>query len=244
MKFDILATNTEHEISIGKISKKMAYHQAGYAAAIHIGNQHKKLPAVHFQVAIKPQSQNRQPASRMSGIIEGIFSKCAVNVEGGRLIQHLPLRFKEAVQNLSWYQQAEYCCALESDVANLLAGPLAEAKYIALRDGEVFKANLLNINALHFYNGSSEIELANKYLEYYLPNEAEREQKLAQLLKLAFNFVTDHDNWRKITALAKFIQGQTKAGIIPCEELISLLDSGVPLRRTDSLNLQTMVLCG
>lgn len=244
MKFDILTTNTQQKISIGKISKKMAYHQAGYAAAIHIGNQHKQLPTVHFHVAIKPELQNRQPNSCMTGIIEDIFCKCAVNLEGGRLIQPLPLRISEAVQNLSWYQQAEYCCALESDVVNLLAGPLAEAKYVALRDNEVFKANLLNINSLHFYNGSSAIELANKYMECYLPNEEERERKLAQLLMLAFNFVADHGNWRKIRALAEFIQSQTKAGVIPSKELISLLDSGLPLSRTDSLNLQSMELCG
>jgi hypothetical protein len=140
MKFDILATKTEHEISIEKISKKMAYHQAAYVTAIHFGNQQKQLPPVHFQVAIKPQVQDKQPTNRLTGMIEGIFSKCAVKTEGGRLIQFLPMRFSEAVQNLSWYQQAEYRCAFEADVTNLLAGPLAEAKYIALRDGEVFKA--------------------------------------------------------------------------------------------------------
>jgi hypothetical protein len=105
------------------------------------------------------------------------------------------------------------------------------------------KPSLVNLNALRFYSGNSEIELVNKYMECCLPDEAEREQKLAELFLAAFSFVDDSNNWRKITVLAEFIQCQTKAGVIPCEDLISLLDSGMPLRKTNSLNLQSMEFC-
>jgi len=44
MKFNTLATKAGQNIRIEKISKRMAYHQAGYAAAIHLGNQRKQLP--------------------------------------------------------------------------------------------------------------------------------------------------------------------------------------------------------
>jgi hypothetical protein len=244
MNYKTLAAKVAQDTGIEKISVRMAYHQAGYAAAIHFGNQDKQLPPVHFQMSIKPQPKDGQREdSRLAVIVEGFFSKYAVKLEGGRLIQNLPSSFAEAVHKMSWYQQTGYRCAFEADVINLLAGPLAEAKYIMMRDDEVFNVNLINLNALHFYNGSPELELANKYMACYLPNGDERKQKLDELFMSAFRFVDDKNNWRKITALARFIQHQTKAGIIHCEELVCLLDTGMPFSETNSLNLQTMEFC-
>jgi hypothetical protein len=40
---------------------------------------------------------------------------------------------------------------------NLLVGPLAEAKYVALRDNECFSNNLINVNALYNYGGTSDL---------------------------------------------------------------------------------------
>lgn len=243
MKFNTLATKVEQNTGIEKISKRMAYHQAGYAAAIHLGNQQKQLPPVHFQVAIKPQALDKEATHLLAGIVEGILSKFTVKVEGGRLIQSLPTWFSEALENLSWYQQAEYRCAFEADVTNLLAGSLAEAKYIALRDGEAFSANLVNLKALHFYTDRSDIDLINKYMASYLFDETEREQKLAELFLAAFRFVEKKGIWRKISTLAEFIQRQTKATVIQCEELISLLDSGELVDKAYLLDMQKMEFC-
>ena len=219
MKHNYIAIDVQQNTRID-IGWGNAYHQAGHAAAIYLGNQQKQLPAVHFQIIIKPQEHDRQPVDRFAGI----YSKYTVKVEGGRLIQSLPMSFSEATQYLSWFQQAEYRCAFEADVINLLSGSLAEAKYVASRDGEAFNANLINLRALRFYGGSSDIELVNEYMECLMPNKTERKQKLAELFLVAFNFVNETSNWRYITALAEFIRDQPK-GIIHCEEMISLLES-------------------
>jgi hypothetical protein len=36
-----------------EIDSRVAYHQAGHAAAIYLGNKQKQLPAVYFQIIIK-----------------------------------------------------------------------------------------------------------------------------------------------------------------------------------------------
>ena len=219
MKHSYTAMNTPPDTRI-EIDKRIAYHQAGHAAAIYLGNKQKQLPAVHFQIIIKPQEWDGQQSDRFTRK----HGKYTAKVEGGRLIQSLPMSFSEATQYLSWFQQAEYRCAFEADVINLLSGSLAEAKYVASRDGEAFNANLINLRALRFYGGSSDIELVNEYMECFMPNKTERKQKLAELFLVAFNFVNETSNWRYITALAEFIRDQPK-GIIHCEEMISLLES-------------------
>jgi hypothetical protein len=240
MNFNTVDTKIEQNNSIEKISTRTAYHQAGYAAAIYLGNQQKQLPPIHFQISIKSQTQNETSSNSLAGIVAGIFSQYAVKVEGGLLIQNIPLCFSQALQNLSWHQQAEYRRAFEADVTNILAGSLAEAKYIALLDDEAFNANLVHFKALHFYNGSTDIELISKYLDCYLPNETEREQKLMELFLAAFKFIDDKNNWQKISHLAVHIQRQTKPRIIHCEEAISILESDMPLTKTHSSDLQRM----
>jgi hypothetical protein len=182
-------------------------------------NQQKQLPSVYFRICIKPQSLDGHQVDRFTGL----NNKNTVIVEGGRLIQSLPVSFAEAIYPLSWLQQAEFHRAFEADVINLLVGSLAEAKYIASCDNEAFNANLVNLNTLHNYGGSTDIELVNEYMECYMPDKAEREPKLAELFLAAYNFVNDSSNWRKITALAKFIRDQP--GITTCNEVISLLGS-------------------
>jgi hypothetical protein len=240
MQRNTVDTNAEQNYGKEKISKRMAYHQAGYAAAIYLGNQQKKLPPIHFQVVIKPQIQDEQLPNRLAKIFEGIFNRYEVIVEGGRLIQHLPLCFSEAAQHLSRNQQAEYRCAFESDVTNILAGSLAEAKYIALRDDESFNSNLISLNALRYYSSTSDIELIDKYMKCYLVDEAARGQKLEELFLAAFSFVGNNNNWRKISTLADFIQSQTNAGTIHCKEVTSLLDSEVSLSKNNLLDFHAM----
>jgi hypothetical protein len=199
------------------IDKRSAHHQAGRAAAIYLGNKLKQLPAVHFQITIKQQDAKGRSFSRLQ-------DKYAAKVEGGRLIQSLPLSFTELTQNFSWHQQEEFRCAFEADVINVLAGSLAEAKYIALRDDEAFNANLVNIAALRFYGGSSDIELITDYMECFMSDKVERDRKLIELFLAAFSFVNKHTNWCAITGLAKYICEQPKT-VIGCEEVIALLES-------------------
>jgi hypothetical protein len=224
MKHNCIAVNAQPDTRI-EIEKRMAYHQAGHAAAICLGNKQKQLPAVHFQIIIKPQEWDGQQSDRFMRN----HGKYTAKVEGGRLIQNLPLSFAEATQYFSWPEQEECLCAFEADVINLLAGSLAEAKYIALRDNEVFNPNLVYLGALKFYGGGSDLEVISEYLECFMLHRAERDRKLAELFLAAYNFVNKQSNWRAITALAEFILDTPKKvepkDIIHCEEVISLLES-------------------
>lgn len=200
--------------------KRNAYHQAGYAAAIYFGNKQKKLPAVHFQIAIQRHAESGLQADRFSPFQDKYMAK----VEGGRLIQSLPLSFTELSEEFSWAQQVQFRCAFEADVINMLTGALAEAKYVALRDDEAFNTNLVNIPALHFYGGDMEIELVTEYMACFVEDQTERELKLGELYLAAYNFVNQRSNWCAISALADYIWDEPE-GIISCEDVISLLKS-------------------
>jgi hypothetical protein len=55
-------------------------------------------------------------------------------------------------------------------------GPLAEANYVAMRDDEPINARLVNLNALHHYGGSSDLETINDYLDCLNTDRAQREK--------------------------------------------------------------------
>jgi hypothetical protein len=138
MKYDYPAVNINFRARPepgNPIDPRTAYHQAGRAVAICLGNRQKQLPDVHFQIVIKPQDgpgrSSRKPCPFKA------------TLEGGRLIQNLTQSFAEVTQTLSLPDQEQCRRAIESDIANLLAGPLAEAKYVALRDARSFNANLV-----------------------------------------------------------------------------------------------------
>jgi hypothetical protein len=107
----------------------------------------------------------------------------------------------------------------------LLAGSLTEAKYISSREGLDFSGDLVNLNALHLYGGGSELELVHEYMSCFVPNQTERKEKLEELFWDACRFVDNSSNWSAITVLAEYILDQP-VGIIPCDKLISLLESG------------------
>ena len=221
--------NNHHSASINKppllnqLRKRNVYHQAGHAAAIYLGNQEKRLPVVHFQISLKTQentSHNSRRDTRFSG-------KYLVTLEGGLLIQTLPVSFAEAIRHWSPFEQVEYCRAFEADVTNLLVGPLAEAKYVALRDDEPFNANLVYLNALQYYGGKQDLEIINEYMGCFLPDEAERKQKLTALFLAAYSFISKQSNWNAITRLAEFILDVSKPElntVIHCEDIIALLE--------------------
>jgi hypothetical protein len=59
-------------------------------------------------------------------------------VEGGCLIHSLPVTLIESANYFSLDEQDSYRTAFEADMINLLAGPPAEAKHVALHDNECF----------------------------------------------------------------------------------------------------------
>ena len=208
---------TVHNDSRIKISRRDAYHLAGHAAAIYLANKQKQLPSVFFQIVLKPHEVEPPQFNQFTSL----YCKYKGVIEGGLLIQSFPLPFTETVGHFSESQQLEYRLAFEADVINQLSGPLAEAKYVALRDNEVLSANLINLNSLHYYGGN--LALIQEYLKRYLPNKEERERKLRELFLAAYKFVNKRSNWDAITSLAEFIQEEPNT-IISCEEVISLLE--------------------
>jgi len=212
-------THTDNRINI---SWRNAYHQAGHAAAIYLANKQKLLPDVPFQIVLKAHESVKQDHDRYAGF----YTKYIAKIEGGRLIQDLSIPYAEVSQTLSWLHASDFRCAYEADTINLLAGPLAEAKYLSMRDGEPFNANLVNLNALRYYGGSPDIELVNDYMECFIPKDTERKQKLEELFLAAFNFVNERPVWLKITGLADFIRAQP-IGTIPCGELAPILGKGM-----------------
>jgi hypothetical protein len=197
-----------------ELSRKIAIHEAGHAAAIYLGNQQKALPPVYFQIVVTlPQDGQAH-------------SQTAAKVEGGRLIHTLPATLKEATKELASSEMLAYERAFEADMINILAGPLAEAKYVALRDDEAFNAQLLNLQALQHYGGLADLAVVKQYLACYGDQDGYRENKIVGLFQSAFDFVSQRSNWRAIMALADFILVANKQ-VIQYDEIIGLLEKSL-----------------
>jgi hypothetical protein len=206
-----------------ELSRKTAVHEAGHAAAIYLGNKQKRLPPVFFQIFIKELNSD----SHSSGCLCKSYdpcNNCITKVEGGRLIHTLPSSVEEAISDFSLAQRQAYQHAFDADIFNLLVGPLAEANYVAMRDGELINPRLVNLNALHNYGGDSDLETINEYLDCFIADKAQREKKLSELFLAAFNFINDSSNWRAIIALTGYILADSKS-ILCCEEIIAVLDT-------------------
>ncbi|NOR68863.1 MAG: hypothetical protein GQ532_04080 [Methylomarinum sp.] len=190
------------------LTQQTAFHEAGHAASIYLGNKLKQLPPVFFKIQIsKPCDSGKQ-----------LFAK----VIDGRLIQNLPITGLKNIHQLTDEEQLNYQTAYEADVINLLVGPLAEAKYVSIRDNEALNFNLLNPHALNYYGGSSDVEKAYSYLEYFIPSKELREEKMLMLFSQAFQFIEHNENWKCILNLAHYILESEKESI-SCEEAIDVL---------------------
>lgn len=114
-----------------ELIRQTAFHEAGHATAIYLYNKQKQLPPVHFQITIKPLDRLK------SGLPNNLaYDRFAAVVEGGRLIHSLPVALLESTRYFSSAEQDVYQTAFEADMINLLIGPLAEARHVALRDDE------------------------------------------------------------------------------------------------------------
>ena len=189
---------------------RTAFHEAGHAAAIHIRNRQKRLPPVFFEIQVKRPVDDKQE----------FFAK----VIDGNLIHNLPIAVIESFSTLSNAAQHSCQLAYEADVVNLLVGPLAEAKYVSIRDDEIFNLDLINLSALRNYGGHSDLERAYHYLEYFLTSNKRREKKLAELLSQAYQFINDPKHWKCILTLANYIL-DSQQEIITCDEAITIFDA-------------------
>ena len=215
--------NDFYAINYADLSRKTAIHEAGHAAAIYLGNKQKQLPPIFFQIFIKKPNDDFQSNGCLCEAYDSC-NDCVTKIEGGCLIHTLPSSFDEAVSDFSSTQKRAYQLAFEADIINLLVGPLAEANYMAMRDNEPINPHLVNLNALHYYGGSSDLETINEYLDCFIADKAHREKKLSELFLAAFHFINNRSNWYAIMALADYILADCK-NIIGCEEIIAVLDA-------------------
>lgn len=218
-----------NQINHQELSKKTAIHEAGHAAAIYLGNKQKQLPPVFFQIYIKELNNDFQATECLCKANDN----CIAIVEGGRLIHTLPSSIEEATEDFSLAQKQAYQIAFEADIINILAGPLAEAKYVAFRDDELFNPHLINIDALRNYGGSSNIEAVNEYLECFIACDEQRRDKATELFLAAFSFVSNVNNWKAITGLANYLLDRPK-NTISCEEVMAVVDRACMTRLDDA----------
>lgn len=213
-------TDTSYAINDHDLIRQIAFHEAGHAAAIYLYNKQKQLPPVYFQITIKALDRlNDSPLNTCSLV----YDHYAAVVEGGRLIHSLPVALIESTHYFSAVEQDAYQTAFEADMINLLIGPLAEAKHVAFRDDELFNAQLVNINALHNYGGTSDLEKVYEYLDTFIASRQRQEEKMIELFNNAFQFINSPVHWRAIERLADYIL-TNKDNIISCEEAIAVLD--------------------
>ena len=189
--------------TLSELNKHIAFHEAGHVTAIYIRNHQQQLPPVFFQIIMNNSGQKEHP----------FFAR----VEGGRVIESLPIAGIEHNHFTTELEKQDLKQAYEADVINLLAGPLAEAKFVALRDDEIFNPHLVNIAALKNYGGHSDVDKVNRYLEYFISNVYERELKIKSLFEQAFQFIDEFENWKCIKHFADYLldNGQST---ISCEE--------------------------
>ncbi len=204
----------------------IAFHEAGHAAGIHLNNKARQLPPVFFKIIIQEMT-DVTAADVMAYQIT--HDDCIARIEGGRLIELLPPSVESLARELTERNDAmaqlvkDYMTAFEADIINLLIGPLAEAKHVADTDNELFNHKLVNLDTLKNYGGSSDIALANEYLQSFYADKQQQDKKLEELFNAAFDFINNAENWAAITRLADYILCSSKS-IIYCEEIFSTLD--------------------
>lgn len=208
-----------------ELKQRIIFHEAAHATAIYLNNKARNLPHVFFQINFK----GIKCASKYDMMTyQPRHEECLAKVEGGRLIESLP----PSVDGLAYFHRSadpreqiikDFMLAAETDIINLLIGPLAEAKFVAETDNELFNHRLINISALKNYGGSSDLAVVNEYLQIFYPGKQQQDEKLAELFMLAFDFINDYSNWKAMIELADYILECNK-NIISCEEVISVLE--------------------
>lgn len=216
---NILDALSHNDLASGR--QKMAYHEAGHAAAIHFNNNSKNLPLVFFQIQLK-KTQENSADNRLTNQRDHI-----AKINGGRLIQSVVANDfdHQSLYTDNWVSPYtdNYRLAFEADIVNLLMGSLAEAKYCAQIDDEPFNSQLLTVQALKNYGGEADLVVVNQYLQNYSANKEQQHENLKQFFIQAFNFVNTNANWKLISRLANYILTSNKH-VISYAEVTSVLN--------------------
>ncbi len=219
MNRKVTSENLNQE-QLKEYKRRIAFHEAGHATAIFFNNKAKNLPPVFFQINLK--NINGKPEEYLKAR-HTMHDDCIVGVEGGQLVDFLPASIDALANNTTNPDDLmPYLIkAIEADIINLLIGPLAEAKYVADTDNEIFNQKLVNLNALKHYGGSSDLALVNDYLQSFSPVKQQQDKKLDELFSVAFSFIKDQQSWAAITKLANYIIDGNKT-LIGYDEVVSL----------------------
>ncbi|MDD2661136.1 MAG: hypothetical protein PHY54_15900 [Methylococcales bacterium] len=220
-------TTTRSQNKLVEYKRRVAFHEAGYAAGVYLNNKAICLPSIPFKIIFKEMSNLAE-----IDVMDHQTKKdnYIPQLVGGRLIEMLPHSFDNLVGKLTGHNDAmlqlveDYRKAFESDIINLLIGPLAEAKHIADSDNEIFKLQLISPNALVNYGGNSGLALLNQYLQCFI-SDKQKDEKMDELFVKAFYFVNNDTNWFATTRLADYILGSSN--IICYEEIVLMLDNSI-----------------
>ena len=209
--------DTAAPIATQDLFKQIAFHEAGHAAGIYLYNKQQQLPSLSFQITqAVDKSLILSDTSPQDYFVAG--------VEGGYLIDNLPVSLIESASYFSTTGEDTYQMAFEADMINLLVGALAEAKHVALREGDYFNVSNAASNTLPLYGGTSDLVKVNDYLERFIACSKKREDRMIELLTKAFEFLDTIENWQAIERLADYIL-ECKVSTINCEEAIAVLDN-------------------
>lgn len=204
--------------------QRAAFHAAGYAAGIYLNTKNRHLPPAFFRIIFKDIGGVTEADAALH---QTTLDDRIAQVEGGRLIQSLPHYIDSLLPELTEHaSESDYMAVFETDIINLLIGPLAEAKHIADIDDELFNHQLVNLKALNNYGGISNLVLVNEYLQI-LSGDKQKDQKLSDLFTRAFDFVSNDANWSAITQLAHYILAVNHKNNICYEEIVVSLDQSI-----------------
>lgn len=205
-----------------RIDKPSAFYVAGRTVSIHFGNHRKGLPPIYFQICIETL-EPYVPISKKPNSIPAIGQAI---LKGGRLISELPLSIEQETNLMTSSEKLAYAMAFNADIVNLLAGFIAEAKFIAIRDNEVITPRLVNVNSLRDYGVARDLQLLWDYFKCYGEYNSERETQLIGLYLAAFEFVNTPCYWQAVCEVANYIETSEKF-LIECQEITDILDNSM-----------------
>ncbi len=203
-----------------ELMRQAAFHEAGHAAAIYLRNRYHRLPRISFRIFLKG-FKRPAPWSRRAGLsaTQAGYAK----LEGGLLVENHELSVNAPVSS---HAALAYRQACEADMVNLLAGPLAEAKHVALRDGEYINQHLVDYAALRHYGGKSDLEKIEDYLSNFELPPLKRAETLRELHAASFQFIDHPSHWRAISSLANYMVDSERE-VIACDEAIAVLEHAI-----------------
>jgi hypothetical protein len=210
-----LVAEEPHLYNPVKHRQLIAFHVAGHATAIYLNIKARNLPPIFFQIML--QELNNLSEEDFD-VHRQANQDCGTQLKGGRFIEMLPAAMETSEPSIK-----DTMRVYEADIVNLLAGPLAEARYVSEIDNETFSHRLIHLKALKNYGGHSDLALVDDYLLSFSDNPQERDEKLKALFVIAFNFINEQANWAAITKLAYAIL-ESQQDAIDYEAVVSLIE--------------------